>query len=62
MPKTKNDSVKTQRTKIYNVFLRPETLTILRAYKQKVGVPVSTSIRKAVEIYVETLCNQDSRQ
>jgi hypothetical protein len=39
----------------YAMYLDSDSLAALRAYQQQVGVPVSESIRRAVEAYVKTL-------
>jgi Ribbon-helix-helix domain len=39
----------------YALYLDPEDLKKLREYQERVGVPVSESIRRAIAAYVETL-------
>lgn len=39
----------------YALYLDDNSLKALRQYQQDVGVPVSVSIRKAVEAYIKTL-------
>ena len=39
----------------YALWLDNDSLAALRAYQEQVGVPVSESIRRAVEAYVKTL-------
>jgi len=46
---------KTDDREKYTLWLDNDTLAKLRAYQQKVGVPVSVSIRKAIDNYIDHL-------
>jgi hypothetical protein len=47
--------VKTKDREKYAVWIDREPLAKLRQYQKDVGVPVSESIRRAIEAYLETL-------
>jgi hypothetical protein len=46
---------KTDDREKYTLWLDNDTLAKLRAYQERVGVPVSVSIRKAIDMYMEHL-------
>jgi hypothetical protein len=47
--------VKTKGREKYAVWIDREPLAKLRQYQEDVGVPVSESIRRAIDAYLETL-------
>ena len=47
--------VKTEDREKYAVWIDREPLAQLRQYQEDVGVPVSESIRRAIDAYLETL-------
>jgi hypothetical protein len=51
-------STKTKEREKYAVYIDRADLERLREYQERVGVPVSESIRRAIAAYVETLKNR----
>jgi hypothetical protein len=51
----KTVSTKTETREKYALWLDNSVLKRLRDYQQDVGVPVSVSVRKAIDAYLETL-------
>jgi hypothetical protein len=58
MKQTKSRFLKTKKREKYAVWIDNEDLDRLREYQERVGVPVSESIRRAVKVYVEALKNR----
>jgi hypothetical protein len=58
MKQTKSRFLKTQKREKYAVWIDNGDLDRLREYQERVGVPVSESIRRAVKVYVEALKNR----
>jgi hypothetical protein len=48
-------AVKTKDREKYAVWIDREALAQLRRYQEDIGVPVSESIRRAIDAYLETL-------
>lgn len=55
LKKRKNRLLKTKRREKYAVWIDNDDLDRLREYQQKVGVPVSESIRRAIKTYLQML-------
>ena len=53
--------VKTKNREKYALYLDNAALAQLRAYQDEVGVPVSESIRRAVDAYLKTLPKKSSK-
>jgi len=58
MKQTKSRFLKTKKREKYAVWIDNEDINHLREYQERVGVPVSESIRRAVKVYVEALKNR----
>jgi len=58
MKQTKSRFLKTKKREKYAVWIDNEDLDRLRKYQERVGVPVSESIRRAVKMYVDALKNR----
>ena len=54
----KSRFLKTKNREKYAVWIDNEDLDRLREYQERIGVPVSESIRRAVKAYVEALKNR----
>ena len=52
MPKKKADSKKDNRVKTA-MFLDPKQITALKELQQRTGAPMSESIRRAIDAYLE---------
>lgn len=55
MKQNKSRFLKTKNREKYAVWVDNEDLDRLREYQEKIGVPVSESIRRAIKVYVEAL-------
>jgi hypothetical protein len=55
MPKKPISPTKTEDREKYTLWLDNDVLKRLRQYQEEVGVPVSVSVRKALEAYVNEL-------
>ena len=55
MARKRVSTVKTKDREKYAVWIDRETLAQLRQYQEDVGVPVSESIRRALDAYLEKL-------
>ena len=58
MKQNKSRFLKTTKREKYAVWIDNDDLDRLREYQQRVGVPVSESVRRAIKMYVETLKNR----
>ena len=58
MKQNKSRFLKTKNREKYAVWIDNGDLDRLREYQERVGVPVSESIRRAVKAYVEALKNR----
>ena len=58
MKENKNRFLKTNKREKYAVWIDNHDLDRLREYQERIGVPVSESIRRAVKVYVEALKNR----
>jgi len=58
MKQNKSRFLKTKNREKYAVWIDNGDLDRLREYQERIGVPVSESIRRAVKAYVEALKNR----
>jgi hypothetical protein len=58
MKQRRSRTLKTEKREKYAVWIDNEDLDRLREYQERVGVPVSESIRRAVKGYVKALKNR----
>jgi hypothetical protein len=58
MKQRKNRLLKTKNREKYAVWIDNDDLDRLRDYQQRVGVPVSESVRRAIKVHLETLLNR----
>lgn len=58
MKQGKSRFLKTKRREKYAVWIDNDDLDRLREYQQKVGVPVSESVRRAIKAHLQTLEKQ----
>jgi hypothetical protein len=61
MKQTKSRFLKTKKREKYAVWIDNDDLDCLREYQQKVGVPVSESVRRAIKAHLETLLNRRAK-
>ena len=54
--------MKTKRREKYAVWIDNNDLDRLREYQERVGVPVSESVRRAIKEHLKTLVNRKSSQ
>jgi hypothetical protein len=62
MKQTKSRFLKTKRREKYAVWIDNNDLDRLREYQERVGVPVSESVRRAIKEHLRTLVNRKSSQ
>ena len=62
MKQTKSRFLKTKRREKYAVWIDNNDLDRLREYQERVGVPVSESVRRAIKEHLKTLVNRKSSQ
>ena len=60
MKQGKSRFLKTKKREKYAVWIDNEDLDRLRDYQQRVGVPVSESVRRAIKAHLPTLLNRKS--
>jgi Ribbon-helix-helix domain len=60
MMQSKSRLLKTKNREKYAVWIDNDDLDRLREYQQRVGVPVSESVRRAIKAHLETLPNRKS--
>jgi Ribbon-helix-helix domain len=58
--KQKSRFLKTKKREKYAIWIDNDDLNSLREYQQKVGVPVSESVRRAIKAHLQTLVNRKS--
>jgi hypothetical protein len=58
MKQRKSRFLKTKKREKYAVWIDNDDLDRLREYQEKVGVPVSESVRRAIKTYLETLLSR----
>jgi len=58
MKQKKSRFLKTKKREKYAVWIDNDDLERLREYQERVGVPVSESIRRAIKVHLETLLNR----
>jgi hypothetical protein len=58
MKQNKSRFLKTKNREKYAVWIDNGDLDRLREYQERIGVPVSESIRRAIKVYVEALRNR----
>ena len=58
MKQGKSRFLKTKRREKYAVWIDNDDLDRLREYQQRVGVPVSESVRRAIKAHLQTLEKQ----
>ncbi len=58
MKQTKSRFLKTQKREKYAVWIDNDDLDRLREYQQRLGVPVSESVRRAIKAYLKVLVNR----
>jgi len=58
MKQNKSRFLKTKNPEKYAVWIDNGDLDRLREYQERIGVPVSESIRRAIKVYVEALRNR----
>jgi hypothetical protein len=60
MKQSKRRFLKTKKREKYAVWIDNDDLDHLREYQQKVGVPVSESVRRAIKAHLQTLVDRKS--
>jgi hypothetical protein len=58
---SKSRLLKTKNREKYAVWIDNADLDRLREYQQRVGVPVSESVRRAIKAHLETLLNRRAK-
>ena len=61
MKQRKSRFLKTKKREKYAVWIDNDDLDRLREYQQRVGVPVSESVRRAIKAHLETLPNRRAK-
>jgi Ribbon-helix-helix domain len=60
MKQRKSRFLKTNKREKYAIWIDNDDLDRLREYQQKVGVPVSESVRRAIKVHLRSLLNRKS--
>jgi hypothetical protein len=60
MKQEKSRFLKTTKREKYAIWIDNDDLDRLREYQQRVGVPVSESVRRAIKAHLQTLVNRKS--
>lgn len=60
MKQKRSRFLKTEKREKYAVWIDNDDLERLREYQERVGVPVSESVRRAIKAHLQTLLNRKS--